>query len=64
MQGYEYGLSSPRPSRLKNYILRPQSQHRSSSMSHQSSLKKTTSSKIDNSRQSMQLATTNEYYVQ
>jgi hypothetical protein len=33
-------------------------------MSHQSSLKKNTSSKIDNSRQSMQLATTNEYYVQ
>lgn len=33
-------------------------------MSHQSSLKKTTSSKIDNSRQSIQLTSTNEYYVQ
>jgi hypothetical protein len=33
-------------------------------MFHQSSLKKNSSSKIDNSRQSMQLTTTNEYYLQ
>lgn len=64
MQGCDYGLASPRPSRLRNSILRPQSQHRSSSMSHQESLKKTASSKLENNRQSIQLTTANEYYVQ
>lgn len=63
MQNYEYGITSSRPSKLKNSLIRPQSQHRSSSMSHQESLKKNSISKVDVNRHSMQMSTANEYYI-
>lgn len=63
MQNYEYGITSTRPTKLKNSFIRPQSQHRSSSMSHQESLKKNSLSKMDINRHSIQISATNEYYV-
>lgn len=64
MQASDYGLTS-RLVKLKDSHVRPKSQHRSSSLTHNDSLRKEPSTKPSLvARRSMQASTAGEYYAE